>query len=185
MNPLKAIVAIVLITPVLMYIFNPFGTSTGDPRGRVLGVIPYRIPSGAMAPTLQSGDFILVNATAYMNGLPEINDVIVFNYPEDTDIDFVMRVIGTPNDKIEIKQGDILVNGVKIEQPYIDPENSVRTSQTDLFIDVPENSLFVLGDNRDNSRDSRYWGFVPTDYVVGKVSLIWSSKDDDRIGKVR
>jgi signal peptidase I len=185
MKPLKIILIIFAAVPIFMYVLNPFGTSTYDPRGRIFGVLPYRIPSVSMAPTLMPGDFILVDATAYSNQNPEVNDIIVFNYPPDQSVNYVMRVIGKPNDQVSIIKGDVLINGNQLDQSYLDKNNSVRTNQTDLTFQVPENSLLVLGDNRDKSNDSRYWGFVPVENVVGKAFMIWASDDHERIGEIK
>lgn len=185
MKPIKIILIAIITIPVLMYVLNPFGTSTYDPRARILGLVPYRIPSASMSPTLVPGDFILVDATAYSNNGPEINDVIVFNYPGDKAVDYVMRVIGTQQDKVVISNGEVFVNGEKIDQGYLDQNNSTRTNLISLTFQVPDNALFVLGDNRDNSNDSRYWGFVPLENVVGKAFMIWLSENDERIGDIQ
>lgn len=174
-----------LALPVVMYFLNPFGTATQDPRARVLGYAPYRIPSGAMRPTLQENDFILVSAVAYMNTQPGINEVVVFKWPKDLNINFVMRVVATGGDVVSMDEGIVVVNGEPIDQSYVNEANLIRTKQQNVAsFTVPENQLFVLGDNRDNSNDSRYWGFVPVDDVVGKVEIIWKSEDWNRIGAV-
>ena len=177
------IIALLTSIPALMYVVNPFGTGTYDPRARVLGVIPYRIPSKSMTPTLQVGDFIIVSAASYASKIPSVNDVVVFKYPNDKNIDFVMRVLAREGETISINNGAVTVDGRNIDQPYLDLKDTVRTSQINKSWKVPEGFLFVLGDNRDNSNDSRYWGFVPIANVVGKVKMIWMSKDIDRIGK--
>ena len=183
MKTSKILISLIVIIPVLMYIVNPFGASTYDPRGRIFGVVPYRIPSRSMEPTLQVGDFILVNAGAYRSSIPQINDVIVFKYPKSKEVNYVMRVMARGGETVLLKNGTVAVNGKTIEQPYLDATNSVRTNEMDGSWTVPDDSLFVLGDNRDNSNDSRYWGFVPIEDVVGKVSMIWKSEDSDRIGE--
>jgi signal peptidase I len=178
-------VIIVLITslPTLMYVVNPFGTGTYDPRARILGIVPYRISSKSMTPTLRAGDFIVASSASYAAKIPSINDVIVFKYPNDKNIDFVMRVLAREGETISLNNGVITVDGVNIDQPYLNIKNAVLTSQLNKSWKVPEGFLFVLGDNRDNSNDSRYWGFVPIVDVVGKVKMIWMSDDTDRIGK--
>lgn len=175
------LVSILAIT--LMYLVNPFGTSSYDPRARVFGIVPYRIPSKSMIPTLQVGDFILVKAGAYTSEIPDINDVIVFKYPNNRNRDYVMRVVARGGENMTLSNGNLIVDGKHIDQSYLDPENTINTNSIEVSIDVPEGHLFVLGDNRDHSNDSRYWGFVPIEDVVGKVSMIWMSEDIDRIGK--
>ncbi|MDH5353876.1 MAG: signal peptidase I [Gammaproteobacteria bacterium] len=166
-----------------MYIANPFGTSSNDPRARIFGIVPYRIPSKSMIPTLQVGDFILVKAGAYSSEIPEINDVIVFKYPENRNQDFVMRVVAREGENMTLSDGNLVVDGRDIDQSYLDLKNTIKSNSMDGSLNVPEGHLFVLGDNRDHSNDSRYWGFVPIKDVVGKVSMIWMSDDIDRIGK--
>lgn len=136
-----------------------------------------------MIPTLQVGDFILVKTGAYSSEIPEINDVIVFKYPENKSQDFVMRVVAREGENMALSNGKLIVDGRDIDQTYLDLENTINTNSIDVSINVPEGHLFVLGDNRDNSNDSRYWGFVPIEDVIGKVSMIWMSDDIDRIGK--
>lgn len=171
--------------PVLIYLVNPYGTATQDVRARILGYVPYRIPSVAMSPTLQSNDFILVSAVAYMMGVPEINDIVVFKWPKDQSIYFVMRVMAKGGDVVSMTDGQVVVNGNAIDQSYVDEQNLVRTrGQNIASLEVPPDNLLVFGDNRDNSNDSRYWGFVPAKDVVGKVKLIWNADDKSRIGFV-
>ena len=184
MKKIILIVLILFIIPIIVYIANPTGTATLDPRARMFGVIPYHIPSNAMAPTLQKGDYIVVSSIAYMMSQPVINDVIVFKSPPNRDIKYVMRVVATGGQTVAVTDGNVLVDGNAIEQSYVDTSNNVQTSQKVLGPwTVPADMLFVLGDNRDNSYDSRFWGFVPVADVVGKVKLIWASDDSDRVGQ--
>ncbi|MGD8926263.1 MAG: signal peptidase I [Thioalkalispiraceae bacterium] len=179
------IISVPLVLAILMYVFNPFGTATLDPRARILGVVPYVMPSGSMEPTLKAGEYFLVDATAYMNTIPAINDVIVFKYPENRDIKYVKRVVARGGETVSMIKGDVIVDGKAIEQPYLDEDKTVISKANDFGpLPVPAGMLFVLGDYRDNSRDSRYWGYVPVDDVVGKVTRIWYSEDEERIGQV-
>ena len=169
---------------------------------------PFRIPSGSMLPTLEVGDFILVNKFSYGIRLPVVNyklidlgdpqrgDVVVFRYPEDPSIDFIKRVVGVPGDKIAYYNKTLYVNGDP--QPQV-PMGSYEVQQygrfarlqenlnnvqhdilvnnhlmsPDINVEVPAGHYFVMGDNRDNSRDSRVWGFVPDENLVGRAFLIW------------
>lgn len=176
------IVFLLVVIPILIFFINPYGTSSYDIRARLFGAIPYRIPSKSMAPTLQVGDFILVNAGAYARNPPEINDVIVFKYPKNRNIEYVKRVVALEGDEITLQNGEVYINDNKIDQSYIDVNDFPRTLQINKRWAVPKGSLFVLGDNRDNSNDSRYWGFVPMNDVVGRVSMIWMSSNFSRIG---
>ncbi len=144
--------------------------------GTRLAVQNYRVEGSSMYGTLHNSEFVLVNKLAYTRSEPRHGDIIVFNYPEDPSEQFVKRIIALPGDSIEIRQGNVYVNGEKIIEPYIDrgaqlagfanrDELSVRT--------VPAESYFVMGDNRRGSRDSREWGFLPRKYIVGKVWLAY------------
>jgi len=206
---------------------------------------PFKIPSESMVPTLLVGDHIFV--ARYKYGLripftkkwltefdgPKRGDVVVFNFPEDEDIDFIKRVVGLPGDKIVIKEGNLYINDKLIteENFYIQKQDSENNCVMDLQkesltifpkdflkfphylkynkfqqalesfgegeihmvqhsienpqnleveITVPERSYFVMGDNRDQSRDSRFWGFVPRENLKGKSIYIWLSLNHDR-----
>lgn len=150
-------------------------------RGDILGYETYRIPAISMEPTLQVGDFITVN-TRYQQ--PKVGDVIVFLYPKDRSIRYVKRVVAFSNDTVSINNGIVTRNG-KPENVLLVPE-SRRLRDFSISMEqrqVPENEVFLLGDWRDNSKDSRFWGTVPVTDVIGKVTYIWFSKDMSRIGK--
>lgn len=168
-------------------------------------VEPFQIPSGSMLPTLEVGDFILVNKFAYGLRLPvagtkvvEIDDpqrgdVMVFKFPEDKKTNYIKRVIGLPGDTIRYQGKQLFINGELVPEIHlanIPPnklfEESLGPVIHKIFEDprrnhgagegewrVPQASYFVMGDNRDNSNDSRYWGFVPDELVVGKAFAIW------------
>lgn len=141
----------------------------------------YKIPSGAMIPTLLIGDHILVDKFIYKNNEPQRGDIIIFPYPVDPTKDFVKRLVGLEGDIIEIRNKQLYINNEIYVENYIinkDP-NTIPVSQhpRDFFgpITIPQKSLFVMGDNRDNSYDSRFWGLVDKSTVKGKVkSLYWS-----------
>jgi len=182
----KTIIVLFLFfsAPIVLYLLNPTGTASYDPRARLLGFIPYQIPSSSMAPTLQTGDYIVVSTIAYMFDEPQINDVIVFKYPEDRSIAYIKRIVALPEQTLSIVAGKVIVDGKAIDQSYVDPDKNVRSSEHDIGpVAVPKGMLFVLGDYRDNSRDSRYWGFVPRSDVIGKVKMVWISEDTSRIGE--
>ena len=151
-------------------------------RGDILGYETYRIPAKSMEPTLRAGDFITVN-TRYPQ--PKVGDVVVFPSPNDRNIQFVKRVAALGLDTISINNGVIFRNG-KSEKQLMVPENK---RQRDYSISmeerkIPKDEIFLLGDWRDNSNDSRFWGTVPISDVVGKVTYIWFSKNTNRIGKL-
>ena len=153
----------------------------------------FHIPSGSMRNTLLEGDRIMVNKLSYQFGDIEHGDVVVFNSPflEDEvneslirkglrnvaeavglsapEHDFIKRVIGLPGDTIEIRGGVVLVNGVAIDEPYLHPSSTMRPFGP---LTVSANSLFVMGDNRNASQDSRFFGEIPMDDVVGRAFVI-------------
>lgn len=195
-------------------------------------VEPFKIPSGSMIPTLQVGDFILVNKFVYGIRLPVLNkkiisfsnphrgDVMVFRYPEDPSLDYIKRVIGLPGDRIEYRNKRLTINGRLVPERQIDDYLSKDRMQFykryiedlggvkhEILIDenapayvpqlrtfpfskdcnyngggvictVPPKHYFMMGDNRDNSSDSRVWGFVPDQNIIGKAFFIWLNLND-------
>ncbi|MFZ8862152.1 MAG: signal peptidase I [Thermocrinis sp.] len=163
----------------------------------------YNIPSGSMKPTLLVGDFILVNKLVYRFSEPQRGDIVVFKYPIDPNIDFIKRIIALPGEEVEVRNNQVFINGKPL--PLIEvgrgEENGVRKviyeevlpegkkhkvqfyedfpfSKRDFGpVVVPPNHYFVMGDNRDNSEDSRYWGFLPKENIVGKAFVIYFSGD--------
>jgi signal peptidase I len=160
----------------------------------------FKIPTGSMEQNLLIGDHLLVNKFVFGPTaldservmLPidsiERGDVIVFKYPEDPERDFIKRVIGLPGNIIELRDRQLYVDGQVLEEPYVyhfdfgggriinnefDPRNNFGP------VTVPPDQYFVMGDNRENSQDSRYWGFLPASHVKGRALLIyWSYKSD-------
>lgn len=162
----------------------------------------YKIPSCSMAPTLQIGDHLLVNKFIYGVKIPVIRktlipvsnpqrgDIIVFIYPQDRSKDFIKRVIGVAGDQIEIRNKKIFINGKSYQDNfgvYVDPvlyPNMVQPRDNFGPVTVLENSLFVMGDNRDESLDSRFWGFVDLQDVEGKALFVywsWNSEEKDNL----
>jgi signal peptidase I len=127
-----------------------------------------RVDGSSMEPTLQSGEFVIVNKLTYKLGTPEIGDVVVFHYPRDPEQEYIKRVIGLPGDEVDITDGEVFVNGQLLEEDYIAASPAYESSW-----DVPDDAIFVLGDNRNNSADSHSWGAVPLNYVVGKAEFIY------------
>jgi signal peptidase I len=168
---------------------------------RTFVVQAFKIPTGSMENNLLIGDHLLVNkfvfgptsSTVERTLLPvdavERGDVVVFKYPEDPGRDFIKRVIGLPGDLLELRDKRVLINGTPLDEPYVHfldpPGASDEFREVTSFdvrerygpVTVPPNQYFVMGDNRDNSQDSRYWGFLPRDYVKGKALVIYWSYD--------
>jgi len=127
-----------------------------------------RVDGFSMEPTLESGEFVVVNKLAYRLGQPARGDIVVFRYPYDPQQEYIKRIIGLPGDNIVITNGIVSVNGEALEESYIAAAPAYQTNLT-----VPEGSVFVLGDNRNNSSDSHNWGAVPVEYLVGKALVIY------------
>jgi signal peptidase I len=172
---------------------------------RTYVVQAFKIPTGSMEQNLLIGDHLLVNKMVFGPArsriekmlLPMIDirrlDVIVFKYPEDPERDFIKRVIGLPGDTIELRNKRVYVNGQRLDEPYVfyleDPpplpdEMSLSSDMPGMAGDprvkygpvtVPPGHYFAMGDNRDNSQDSRYWGFLPRENVKGKALVIYWS----------
>jgi signal peptidase I len=128
-----------------------------------------RVESISMQPTLYDGDFVIVNKIAYKLGTPQRGDVIIFHYPLNPNIEpYIKRVIGLPGDHVKVANGKVYINGTPLREPYIKAPPGYEGSW-----DVPPNSLFVLGDNRNNSSDSHSWGMVPIQNVIGKAEVVY------------
>jgi len=143
---------------------------------RTFIVQAYKIPTGSMNPTLIEGDRILVNKFIYRFRQPERGEVIVFRYPENPRLAFIKRLIAFEQETLQIKNGRIFINTEQTTQEKITPRfyyNRGPYGPVGQTITVPDQSFYVLGDNSANSRDSRYWGFVPKKNLLGKAILIY------------
>ena len=157
---------------------------------RTFVVQAFKIPSGSMIPTLLVGDHILVNKFVYRFRDPARGDVVVFKYPQDEHRDFIKRVIGVGGDTVFVKDRQIYINCQPpapacqpLREPWAYYENRLGAwSETSGPHRVPPGSYFVMGDNRHNSQDSRYWGFVRGEKIKGKAFIIYWSWDSDRDG---
>lgn len=174
-------------------------------------VEPFTIPSGSMLPTLEVGDYILVNKFSYGLRLPVVGtkivslgdpqrgDIMVFKYPEDPKVNFIKRVVGLPGDRIAVDGNKVFINGKLLdktlvsEEPAFNPWQRYYSEQLgthkhavreligsvggpSVELVVPQGHYFMLGDNRNESKDSRYWGTVPDKNIVGKAFFIWVHK---------
>ena len=173
---------------------------------RTFVVQAFKIPTGSMEQNLLIGDHLLVNKFVFgpaMSGVERAvlpakaiarRDVVVFKYPEDPERDFIKRVIGLPGDKIEVRRKRVFVNDQPLDEhdvyyigeppPPLTDSGAGETQESNGDprewygpVTVPADHYFVMGDNRDNSQDSRYWGFLPRDYVKGKALVIYWSYD--------
>ena len=164
----------------------------------------FQIPTGSMEPTLLVGDFLLVNKQVYANGrtfldravLPRRDlrrgDIVVFKYPNDMSKDYVKRVIGLPGETLEIRDKQVLIDDKPLVEKYkVHSDNQVFTKR-DYYnyeetirdnygpVTIPSGHIFAMGDNRDSSSDSRYWGFLPLSYVKGRPWVIYFSYKAER-----
>ena len=146
---------------------------------RTFVVQAFTIPSGSMIPTLLVGDYILVNKFIYRFKDPVRGDVIVFKYPWDEKRDFIKRVVGLGGEEIVIKGRAVFVNGKPVDDPHAFFVDSVTTQEYGPVV-VPPGSYFVMGDNRDNSQDSRYWGFLKREKIRGKAFMVYWSWDGEK-----
>ncbi|MFH1374361.1 MAG: signal peptidase I [bacterium] len=158
----------------------------------------FKVPSTAMENTVLAGDYFLADMSAYRSAAPQRNDVVVFIYPVDGVTKYVKRCVALPGDTVEVRDKVVLVNGNRFEDPaqvkYIDttadggpviqPRRAGKQDSRDNFgpFVVPRDCYFMMGDNRDNSYDSRYWGAVHRDLILGKAVRITWSQTFDRVG---
>ena len=166
---------------------------------RTFVIQAYKIPTGSMRPTLMEGDRIMVNKWMYGPRIPGTNwhfpalkepnrgDVVVFKSPEDDNRDFIKRLVAKSGDSVEIRDFQLWVNGRPVTDPMIFRTltyyNRGDYGEEGIPARVPEGYYFVLGDNSASSRDSRYWGFLPEDHLVGKALVVyWPPK---RIRSIR
>lgn len=132
----------------------------------------YRIDGNSMNPTLYNEQYLLINNVSYFLDEPERGDIIVFRHPNQ-DLNLIKRVIGIPGDHIEIKNQQVMVNNVVLDEPYI----QAKPNYSGVW-DVPENGYFVLGDNRNNSSDSHTWNTLPRENILGKALVVyWPPQD--------
>ncbi|MBI2167064.1 MAG: signal peptidase I [Candidatus Omnitrophica bacterium] len=146
-------------------------------RTFILG--PYKIPTGSMRPNLMEGDRIFVDKLSYRFREPHRGEIIVFKYPLDRKKDFVKRLVATGGETVEIQEGQVHINGSRLESPPVLLERFYYNRDDWMFgkhgqvFRVPEGHLFVLGDNSAQSSDSRNWGFVPRKDLIGRAVVIW------------
>jgi signal peptidase I len=169
---------------------------------RTFVVQAFKIPTGSMENNLLIGDHLIVNKFVFgpdggfMRHLLPMRDlhrgdIVVFKYPEDPERDFIKRVIGLPGETLEVKDKRVYINGTRLDEPYVHyleppqaPSEYHEVTSYDLRerygpVKVPADKYFVMGDNRDNSQDSRYWGFLPREYVKGRALMIYWSYESE------
>ena len=163
---------------------------------------PFQIPSGSMLPTIQIGDHIFASMYTYGSPIPftdiklfkkpvKRGDIVIFPYPQDPSIDYIKRAVGLPGETLEIRKDQVFINGERLDEPYAYFEPNERKSRqaqglvaapTSRYgpVKIPQGKLFAMGDNRYNSADSRFWGFVDIDTITGKGQIIYWSHDPNK-----
>jgi signal peptidase I len=171
---------------------------------RTFVVQAFKIPTGSMEENLLIGDHLLVNKFIFGPAVSSLerallplatvkrDDVVVFKYPEEPDRDFIKRVIGLPGETVEVREKKVYINGKPLDEPFVHfLQPSAAASELHEItsfdvrerygpVTVPPNQYFVMGDNRDNSQDSRYWGFLPSEYIKGRALVIYWSYEAER-----
>jgi signal peptidase I len=136
----------------------------------------YKIDGSSMNPTLKNEQYLIINNFSYYLNEPERGDIIVFLHP-NSDLNLIKRVIGLPGDRIEIRERTVSVNGMLLNEPYIQADPTYSGEWT-----VPEDEFFVLGDNRNSSSDSHSWGFLPEENIIGKALVVyWPISDWEEV----
>ncbi len=171
---------------------------------RTFVVQAFKIPTGSMENNLLIGDHLLVNKFVYAPTVTALEravlpidpirrgEVLVFKYPEDPERDFIKRVIALPGETIELRKKRVYINGEQLDEPYVrylSPPDEESGDEFDVRVEygpvtVPAGHLFMMGDNRDNSQDSRYWGFLPQEYVKGRALFIYFSFSDGGLSNI-
>jgi signal peptidase I len=155
-------------------------------KDRIYPYKSYKIPAGSMYPALYVGDHIIVDMKCYEAREPQRGDVVIFRYPENREKDFIKRIIAVGGDVIEGRERVIYLNGSALDEPYVRFDDKFikprGNDPRDNFgpLAVPENKYFMMGDRRDQSYDSRYWGFVDAEDIRGKALYIYFSLDKER-----
>lgn len=137
---------------------------------RLFILAPFYIPSGSMEPTLRIGDRIIVSKISYVFKEPQRGDVVVFRYPLDPSRDFVKRLVGLPGETVSLRNGRLYINGQPVPEDYLPGDMKFADFGP---VRVPAGYYFVLGDNRNNSDDSRVWGPLPRQNIIGKAVLVY------------
>ena len=170
---------------------------------RTFIVQAFKIPTGSMEQNLLIGDHLLVNKFKFAPTMSRVEeallpidpirrgDIIVFKFPEDPERDFIKRTIGLPGETVELRHKRVYIDGKLLDEPYVQylipPGEEGEGLDVDVRVqygpvDVPEGHYFMMGDNRDNSQDSRYWGFLPREYIKGKALFVYFSFPEESGG---
>jgi signal peptidase I len=152
------------------YVVNPLRVVSASPFVRLSGLYSFGIPSDAMEPALHKGTVLWASVWPYRHRFPMIGDIVVFRFPNDHSVMYVKRIVAVGGQTTQIMHCTVIVDGVELDERYLDRARVTKPESCETrALTVPAGQYMVLGDNRDNSYDSRYWGFVPLELIVGKV----------------
>ena len=169
---LMCLVVLIPLGAVGLYLVNPFGARSYDPRQRILGYSPCRVPSRAMAPTIIPGQIVIMSAGHYRKREPQRGDIVIFLAPHDGNV-WIKRVVGLPGEAITIKKGELFIDGEIVDEQYVVAVNEVTEYSQEMSMrKLGKDSYFLLGDNRDNSEDARIMGATRREDIIGKVVTI-------------
>lgn len=129
-----------------------------------VAIQPVQVKGNAMLPALNDGDRIVIERNPQKL---ERGDIVVFLFPQDQTMSYIKRIVGLPNEVVEIREGTIFINGTRLDEPYVDSKNNI-TARSLMPLELAAGNYFVIGDNRDNSSDSRIWGPVKRELIYGK-----------------
>jgi signal peptidase I len=146
------VIALVIVVPIRYFLFQPF-----------------LVKGQSMEPAFENGDYLIIDEISYRFSNPQRGEVVVFKYPQDTSQRYIKRIIGLPGEIVEIKDGKIFISGKPLEETNYLPPNFFTPDFGFMRITLGENEYFVLGDNRLHSSDSRRWGTVPREDIIGRV----------------
>jgi signal peptidase I len=142
----------------------------------VFTIKPVMFSGGSMIPNYKNGQYFLINKVAYKFYKPQRGDAVLFLAPPDGKVEFLKRIVGLPGEKIKIENGDVYIDGKKLSEPYLNNVATVKgTFITDIEKLIPDGKYVVMGDNRPYSLDSRFFGFLSTEEIVGKVLVCYSN----------
>ncbi|OGT56485.1 MAG: signal peptidase I [Gammaproteobacteria bacterium RIFCSPHIGHO2_12_FULL_63_22] len=161
-----AIAALIPLAALSIYALNPLGVPSQDPRGRLLGVIPYRESSDSMLPTIARGEIVVACTGSYAWSQPARGDIVAFWTPPELESAYVKRIVAIAGDTVEFRAGRYLLNGIVQDEPYVEGVDDLPDMPA---AQVPADSVFVAGDNRAHSYDSRFFGPVQVSTIIGKM----------------
>ncbi len=143
----------------------------------------FKIPSGSMEPTINFGDHLIVDMSFYKSNKPQRGDILLYMPPYDKNVNYIHRCVAIEGDDVDIKNGFLYINREKMNEEYIKGKTRYFPSKTEIIGTVPKNNLVILGDNRENAHDSRIYGYLSVNNVLGRPLFIYYSSDLSRIGK--